>query len=70
MLASQVHSMMLRRTAPRAFSAAAGSLRGLPLDGTTINENVKSAKVRICIIQQSIPFLFTRTRSLELPAYC
>lgn len=36
---------MLQRTLPRTAAKAAASLRGLPLDGNTINANVKAAKV-------------------------
>lgn len=40
-------SKMIRRSFPRAFSAAS-AYKGLPLNGTTINPNVKSAKVCEC----------------------
>nr|AIT69915.1 alanine transaminase [Undaria pinnatifida] len=60
---------MLRRTAPRAFSAAAGSLRGLPLDGTTINENVKSAKyaVRGAVLERSMELQRRMAAGEKLP---
>lgn len=62
------NNIMLQRTVPRAFSTATASLRGLPLDGNTINENVKSAKVRILAARAYSNN--TASSLLKLPAWC
>lgn len=41
---------MLRRTFPRAISAASSVRAGLALDGDTMNENVRAAKVGMCAL--------------------
>lgn len=56
---------MLRRTFPRASAA----LKGLPLDGTTINSNVKSAKVRYSVPSTRRPSPRRRPFAVVLVSY-
>nr|AIT69924.1 alanine transaminase [Colpomenia sinuosa] len=59
---------MIRRSFPRAFSAAS-AFKGIPLNGTTINDSVKSAKyaVRGAVLERSMELQRKMAAGEKLP---
>ncbi|CAN0070932.1 unnamed protein product [Ascophyllum nodosum] len=60
---------MIRRTLPRAFSASSTSLKGVPLDVRSINENVRAAEyaVRGNVLNKSMELQRRLTAGENLP---